>query len=608
MNKPPVDLKSGSASAGRHISLPLTIERLAGDAAAAAAERLEVPVSFASDAVIDDPWLGPTRLSFDAPAIDLSAAAERGIPVLEMHQRGLPIARLCAPISDGHRLKGTLRFSASARGRELYRDAVDGILTDLSVGAVIHDAVQLEDHLLATRWTPREVSLVDTGADQSVGINRTQHQPPMEARRMNNPANQSSAADPGSAAPAQPAAASATNQNDINIMELARYLENRAPELGIMRDAQDAVQFGRAFEAFRSEAWAKLEAHKKSNPPPAIAAPSPSELGLSRTESERFSICRAAIAAVTGDWRKAGFELEASRAIAERLNRPARGFFVPLEVQREMSAGSLTAGGALVGTEHRGDLLIEALRAKSVALTLGVRTLPGLVGNLSIPQTTGSATFQWLSEGEDVDESEMTFGAVSMGPRTIAGAVPMTRRLLQQSAPAAETLVREDLIAGCGLGIDYAIFRGAGVKDPLGVLNHPNINTVNVATDGSPTWAEVVQFETEIDTDNALFGEAAYVVAPGVMGTLKTTKKDAGSGIFLTDGATLNGYRLAKSAQLAANTVIFGCWSEVIVGFWGVMEVRPDEAKLAASGGLVLRVFQDADVVVRHGQAFCKGT
>lgn len=592
----------------RELNVPLTIERLSGEDALLASARLELPVSVASDAVIIDPWEGPVRLSMDPSAVDLAAASARGIPVMEMHQRGLPIGRIVAPVLDGGKLRGTLRFSQSTRGQELYRDAQDGILTDLSVGAVIQTVSQQPDHLLAVRWTPREVSLVDTGADQSVGINRSQQ--PIGVTSMTTPANQTAAADSGSAASQSSApAAPSANQNDINIMELARYLDGRAPELQIMRDAQDAIAFGRQFETFRSEAWGKLEAHKKANPVPAVGVPQTTEIGLSRKEAQQFSIARAVQAVLDRDWRAAEFELEASRAVAKRLGKQPRGFYVPLEVQREMAAGSSTSGGALIATDLRADLFIEALRAQSLALNLGVRTLPGLVGDLDIPKQTGSSTFYWIREGRAPGMSEMAFGAISMTPRTLAGAVPMTRKLLMQSAMSIESMVRQDMLDGAALALDQAIFSGDGVAQPLGVLNHPDINTVNFTTDGAPTWAEVVQMETEIATDHAMRPNPAYVVTPTVMGNLKTTKKDAGSGIFLTDGQTLNGYPVRSSDnQAVSTTMVFGCWSQVMVGFWGVLDVKPDEATEAATGTIILRLFQDVDLAVRNGQSFCKGT
>lgn len=413
---------------------------------------------------------------------------------------------------------------------------------------------------------------------------------------------------PATPEPTSPASAPVTTiaREAANIMELANYVHGRYPELNVQRLGEEFCQFGKPFSEFQAEAWKLVQARKASEP--AVAIP-PAEVGLTRKETQQFSIVRAAKAFLSRDWKGAGFELECSRAVAERLGRSPKGFFVPLEVQRTMTVGNAATGGTLVGTDHRADMFIEALRATAVAFMAGVRSMTGLVGNVSIPKQTGLATFGWITEGADASLTDLATGAVTLTPRTIAGGVAMTRALLQQSSPDIEMIVRQDLIRGSALAIDLAVFQGSGAAgQPLGIANHGDINTQAVNTDGAPTWAELVGFESAVAADNALGGALAYVTTSAVRGNLKTTSKDTGSGQFLMAGNEANGYPVQVSTQLSANTLLFGDWSQILVGFWGVLDIKPDEAALAASGGLILRAFQDADVAIRHAEAFCIGT
>lgn len=579
----------------RVLSLALQLERLAPGAEPS--DSLEIPCSFASDRIIEDPWIGPVQLAMDPTAVDLSRAAA-GIPVRVMHERGLPLARVMDVALDGGTLRGTLRFSQSQQGRDLCRDCQDGIITDLSVGAEIHAVREETGYLVATRWTPREVSLVDVGADPGVGINRAQPlaapaapiEDPSMSDHQTTGAATSNAPDPG--------------QSAASILRLAEYAHQRAPELDLMRLGQDYAEFGKPFEEFREKVWTALAERQAQQPTPSPKA----DLGMSQQEANQFSIIRATRAYLSKDWRKAGFEMEASRAVAERLGRDPKGFYVPAEVQRTLSAGSATAGGFLVGNQHRADLFIDALRASSIAMAAGVRVISGLRDNVSIPKKTSTGTFYWLSESEDVTLSDAAFGAVNMTPRTVAGAIAMTRRLLAQSTPDVELLVRQDLVTGAALAIDKAVFEGSGSKEPLGIVNVSGINTQAVSTDTTPTWAEMVGFESEVATDNALTGSLKYITTPAVRGSLKTTAKFSNTGTPIMDGNSVNGYDLLTSTQLATSRLIFGDWSQIILGMWGVLDIKPDEAALAASGGLVLRVFQDVDMVCRQPTAFCLGT
>ena len=618
------------------LSIPLILDRAAADP-----DKLEVMVSIASDAIVDDARLGPVMLSMDPQAVNLDTARERGIPVLEMHERDLPVGRVFRPRIEDGRLVGTLRFSRTEKGQKLYLDCVDGIITDTSVGAIITAVREEPSHLVAIRWTPREVSLVDTGADQSVGINRKADNAPATdalptslyelARAIKesfhqpadtaiNPQKVTTMSEPHQAAETAQGSAQTISigvdrsaENTKAIMGLAEYIHARHPEMNVMRLAEDFGQFDRPFEDFKREAWEMLRKHQELNPK--SAAPTP-EIGLSDKEQKQFSIVRAALAQLTGDWKKAGFELECSRAISENLGRAPRGFYVPSEVQRNMGAMSLqrtqsvgdpTLGGFIVSQDYRGDLFVEALRAQSVAMMAGVRTMPGLQGNVTIPVQTGSASFGWIAEGVDGTASNLTFSAINMAPRTVAGAVPMTRRLLMQSSPAIEQLVRQDLVTGAALALDDAILEGNGHSGvPLGIANHPSINTVTVTSATSPDWDEMVEFETKVAEDNALNGSLRFITTPGIRGILKTKSKDTGSGLFVLEGNEVNGYPLMVSNQLTANAILFGDWSQIMVGFWGVLDIKADESTLAASGGLVLRAFQDVDVAIRHAVAFAK--
>lgn len=351
------------------------------------------------------------------------------------------------------------------------------------------------------------------------------------------------------------------------------------------------------------------------------------DLNMPRREMERYSLMRAINASLTKDWSKAGLELEASRTIADRLGKEARGFFVPFEVlndagrqqmrqrammqQRTMSVGSDAAGGFLVDVENMYEygVWIDALRAQALCLSLGATVLDGLVGDISIPRKTGAATFFWVGEDEAPTDSELALGAVNIRNRTIAGSVQMTRKLLQQTSRAVEMMVRQDMILGAALGIDKAILQGAGGKEPLGIYNSANVGTSAVSTDGAPTWAETVALESALATANALAGNLAYLATPATRGSMKTTAKASNQAIFIwSDDNTVNGYPAYGTTQLPANGLVFGDWSSVIVGFWGVLDLKPDESTKASSGGLVLRVFQDADVGLRHPEALCYGT
>lgn len=81
-------------------------------------------------------------------------------------------------VTSGRKLRVLARFGRSARAEEIWRDVLDGIRRNTSVGYVIHDLVLEKSEEGAntyrvTDWEPLEGSLVPVPADPTVGLGRT---------------------------------------------------------------------------------------------------------------------------------------------------------------------------------------------------------------------------------------------------------------------------------------------------------------------------------------------------------------------------------------------------------------------------------------------------
>lgn len=137
-------------------------------------EARTVPVTISTENAVSGPSGMPERLPHTAEAVDLSRA-ERGLPLQVAHRSGeLPVGRVEQVRIEGGRLRGLARFGNSVRAREAWADVRDGIISDVSVGAMVRaeDWIEEGGTLTARRWQPVEVSLVSVGADPGAGINR----------------------------------------------------------------------------------------------------------------------------------------------------------------------------------------------------------------------------------------------------------------------------------------------------------------------------------------------------------------------------------------------------------------------------------------------------
>ena len=104
-------------------------------------------------------------------------------------------------------------------------------------------------------------------------------------------------------------------------------------------------------------------------------------------EAEQFSIVRAAQGIASGRGLR-GREAEVNQELEHRNGRRTQGFFVPDSgwKKRTYVAGTATAGGNLIATDHLADNFIEALRDRLAVAELGATFLGGLVGDVSIPK------------------------------------------------------------------------------------------------------------------------------------------------------------------------------------------------------------------------------
>jgi len=562
----------------------------------------------------------PVRRSYGMEILDHSHGAivmdymRSGAPLLVGHNCDDQVGVVeSVEIGDDRVGRAVVRFGRSKRANEIFNDVTDGIRKFISVGYDVLKVVKEGDDIYrAVSWMPVEISIVPVPADVTVGIGRSVVNEVVneveiienkkEKRSIEMPTeNKDIKAEYESAL--KEARKSAAQDERSRVAEMIE-LGERFNAVGL---AREHISKGKNINAFRS---ALLERQERNEAVGSMGDKPATELGMADSDAKRYSIIRAINAAATGDWSKAGFERECSISIADKIGREARGFFVPFDVQTRVSPPmNTTDQTSLVGTTHLAASFIEQLRNQSVVARLGARLLTGLVGNVDIPKQTAGSTFTWLAENGASTDSDLTIGQVSLSPKTIGGAIPMTRRLLKQGTPDAEMLARSDLIQGAALAIDVGALSGTGAAgQPLGIMNTTGINTQAIAdlANGFPTFAEMVGFETAVLTDNALMGAMNYVTTPAIQGHMKTTFVDTGSGIRIQQDGQVNGYNSTATNQLSAKSILFGNFNDCLIGMWGVLDLSVDTSTLASSGGIVVRAFQDVDVAVRHAESFCK--
>lgn len=613
-----------------------------------------VELAFSSEIEVER-YFGIEVLDHTPDSIRLGRLQDGGALLMDHNMRDQVGVVESVSIGEDRRGRAVVRFGKGTRASEIWQDVVDGIRRHVSVGYFIHGYEVTEREGLAplvrvTDWEPYEISLVSVPADPSVGVGRGLDNPPeepktpaghdgshsekrastagtnsdrgqdMKFKNIRNAAGdlvRVEVDEQGSVVREVEVLERAADSNSSNVgaasQDAARILEI-GEQYKALDVASRAVREGKTLAQFQRDLLDHIDQRKSR---PLAEQARDAEIGMTDKEVRQFSFLRAfrALANPTDAklQREAAFEFEASRAAADKLGRDAKGLFVPADVLTRALNTSTTGtaagdtGGYTVATDLLAQSFIELLRNKAVFLRRAT-AMGGLVGNVDIPKQAAGATGYWIGEDGGASETGVEFEQVSLSPKTVAGFSEITRRMLMQSSLDAEAIVRKDLATALGLAIDLAGFYGSGSSNqPLGVFNTSGINAVEFVA-ANPTYAELVQMETEVATDNADVDSMAYIVNAAMRGYAKTALKFAGvAGPIWEPGNQINGYSTEVTNQIATGDVGFGNFADALVGMWGGLDLTVDPYTHSTKGRIRIVAMQDVDIAVRREESFCIG-
>lgn len=553
-------------------------------------------------------YFGNEVLSHDREAADL-ARLNDSAPLLFNHDPNKVVGVVERAWIDGKKKRGyvSVRFSRNSFAQEVLADVKDGVLRNVSFGYQIEDMEQRgSGDFVATRWSPYEVSVVSIPADPTVGVGRALDAQPAAPAATPTPQPEPEVPmenTPDISAVRAEAAAEAAKAERARISGISALTEKH----GMADLGRQLIDGGRSLDEARAAVLEKIGA--KVEPVTEKAA----DIGMSASQVREFSFQRAINALANPGDRKlqeaAAFERECSEAAAAKAGKTAQGIMVPNEVlRRDLTVGTASAAGDLVGTDFRPGSFIELLRNRSALAGLGVASLTGLSGNVAIPRQTGAATAYWVAESGSPTESNQTVDQVNLSPKTVGAFTDYSRKLMLQSSIDVEQMIRQDLATVLALEIDRVGLYGLGNSNqPLGVKLTTGINTKDFAAN-TPTYAEVVEMESLIAADNADIGAMAYLMNASMRGALKTKDKGTDTGAYVFEpGGTVNGYNAVVSNQVATNDIFFAVWSQLIMAMWSGLDLTVDPYTHSTSGTVRVVALQDVDFAVRHPEGFCRG-
>lgn len=588
-------------------------------------EKREIEVAFATETPISreiENELYFEILLCDEQSVDLKRINNKGA-VLFNHDRDKLLGTVVSTSIDADRVcRATLRLSNVGLGSTMFSMIEEGILSHISVGYNIYDYRVEGNNIIVTRWEPSEISLVTVPADINCSIGRSEGRDEEFVEELNEAHEDES-----------------VNKDEESITEERLMEEQEGMEetrldeesydiketLEVVNDDTESVANIEGSEEVNNEVTREVDEKEETEVESEEETEDESE---EETERKRELTSIGTVLKIdtseaiakgisVSDFKRSlnnknnspkvkDNKMEKSvingliRAAAE--GKPFDGARVEVPVNQLVRATSTspTTGGALVKEQYV-DSYIDVLRANSIFAQLPIQTYSGLEGegNLVLPKLSSDFTqmFAFIAEGADSPLVDASYEKIVLAPKTFSGSVPLTRTLIK-SADTAERYTQKAMVRGAGLKLEKEILSQVVAAAPSTTLT------------AAPTQEDVQEALAALATANVPISDVVAIVHPATAAVLRSTLVGANTAAkymiegFRFDAWLADSVRVIESTQVAAGSIVFGDFSNIVLASWGGLTVDRDDTTLRASQGIVLRTFAYIDHAVAHEEAF----
>ena len=549
--------------------------------------------------------------------------------VLFNHDRDYLIGKcLSARIDSDHVGRAVLQISSTAEKE--WEQIQEGVLTHISIGYNINDYRIDGNNLFVTDYQVYEISLVTVPADVACGVGRSlinnesdnnegnkvmdDNQENMDDVPKDIEGTENEVREEIAETPTEEVSESQELSDD----EILEMISNR-PEL-----LDKLINNSEVEEQREMESEEETETTSEDNSPNESQDDSETDSEENERQRELKSIGLVLNIDVTEaiengisieDFKRSlntknnpnhDKEIKMDKSVINGLIRGAAegkafdGLRVEVPVNQLVRTSTTVGGGALI-KEVTVDSYIDILRANSVFAGLPVQVFSGLdgEGNLVLPKLSSDFTdnFGYVAEGANSPEFNATFEKLTLKPVTFSGAVPLTRTLIK-SADTAERYVQDAMVKGAALKLERLI-----LEDVVAAAPHKDLSA-------AITQKDVIEVLASLAAANVRVENVVAIVHPSTAAILRTTLDGSNTSAkylmagYMGEAVLCDSVRVIESTQVAAGSIIFGDWSNLVLAQWGAVTLDRDDTTLRASQGIVLRTFAYVSHALSHDEAF----
>lgn len=282
--------------------------------------------------------------------------------------------------------------------------------------------------------------------------------------------------------------------------------------------------------------------------------------------------------------------------------------------RRVLGEATIGAGGAVVPTPLAAGL-IDLLRARTVTIQAGARTVPMTSQTLRIARQITDPTGGWRAENAAITESDPVFDQVTLTAKSWAVRFNISRELLEDGQNVEQTC--RNILAGAGaVGLDQAVLVGSGASNqPLGIRGQSGIQTVSMGTNGAQitNWTPALNAVQSLETANS-GNLSAMIMAPrtsrviyGFVDStgqpLQTPPRLANVPVLVSTSVPINE---TQGTATNASSIFTGDFNEVLIGLRTDLTIQVLQERFAEVGQIGFIAWMRADVALARPAAIAR--
>lgn len=212
---------------------------------------------------------------------------------------------------------------------------------------------------------------------------------------------------------------------------------------------------------------------------------------------------------------------------------------------KAMSVGTNSAGGYLVPTEFRAEVLYEMGNYTQVRQMC--RVIPMDSAKLDFPTVTARPTAYAPGENTAITESQPTLGNVPLSANLIGVLVPMSRTLAASKKLDVVALLRDLIAEELSYKEEYYFVNGNGTNQPKGFRDTSYTGVTSVSMDSSSlAWPDLVQLMFSVAQKYRRRGAGAFALSSTALQIVMSLKDSADRPIWTPPQDELPGTILGK--------------------------------------------------------------